>query len=60
MSALSAVALTTTCTAPPGRSSVFDGMHAEYEHSPPTSSSSTSATGSPPSVSAPDPAQAPS
>ena len=36
------------CTASPGRSSVFDGMHAQYEHSPPTSSRSTSATRSPP------------
>ena len=41
------------CTASPGRSSVFDGMHAQYEHSPPTSSRSTSATRSPPSASAP-------
>jgi hypothetical protein len=29
------------CTASPGRSSVLDGMHAQYEHSPPTSSRST-------------------
>ena len=41
------------CTASPGRSSVFDGMHAQYEHSPPTSSRSTMATRSPPSASAP-------
>ena len=41
------------CTASPGRSSVFDGMHAQYEHSPPTSSRSTSATRRPPSASAP-------
>src|SRR4051794_30715715 len=41
------------CTASPGRNSVFDGMHAQYEHSPPTSSRSTSATRSPPSASAP-------
>ena len=40
-------------TASPGRSSVFDGMHAQYEHSPPTSSRSTSATRRPPSASAP-------
>src|SRR4029453_3369920 len=39
--------------ASPGRSSVLDGMHAKYEHSPPTSSRSTSATRSPPSASAP-------
>ena len=41
------------CAASPGRSSVFDGMHAQYEHSPPTSSRSTSATRRPPSASAP-------
>ncbi len=35
------------CTASPGRSSDFDGMHAQYEHSPPTSSRSTTATRSP-------------
>ena len=40
-------------TASPGRSSVFDGMHAQYEHSPPTSSRSTTATRRPPSASAP-------
>jgi hypothetical protein len=38
------------CTASPGRSSVFDGMHAQYEHSPPTSSRSTIATRRPPSA----------
>ena len=38
------------CTASPGRSSVFDGMQAQYEHSPPTSSRSTSATRRPPSA----------
>jgi hypothetical protein len=37
-------------TASPGRSSVFDGMHAQYEHSPPTSSRSTMATRKPPSA----------
>ncbi len=31
-------------TASPGRSSDFDGIHAQYEHSPPTSSRSTTAT----------------
>jgi hypothetical protein len=31
-------------TASPGRSRVFDGMHALYEHSPPMSSRSTTAT----------------
>ena len=41
------------CAASPGRSSVLDGMHAQYEHSPPTSSRSTSATRRPPSASAP-------
>ena len=41
------------CTASPGRSSVLDGMHAKYEHSPPTSSRSTTATRSPPSAKAP-------
>ena len=41
------------CTASPGRSSVLDGMHAQYEHSPPTSSRSTTATRRPPSASAP-------
>jgi hypothetical protein len=35
------------CTASPGRSSDFDGMQAQYEHSPPTSSRSTTATRSP-------------
>ena len=40
-------------TASPGRSSVFDGMQAKYEHSPPTSSRSTSATRRPPSANAP-------
>ena len=40
-------------TASPGRSSVFDGMQAQYEHSPPTSSRSTTATRSPPSASSP-------
>jgi hypothetical protein len=41
------------CTASPGRSSVFDGVQAQYEHSPPTSSRSTTATRSPPSARAP-------
>src|SRR5215212_3468089 len=41
------------CTASPGRNSVFDGMHAQYEHSPATSSRSTSPTRTPPSTSAP-------
>jgi hypothetical protein len=50
----------TACAAPrtpraarsavPARSSAFDGMHAQYEHSPPTSSASTSATVRPPLV----------
>ena len=40
-------------TASPGRSSVLEGMQAKYEHSPPTSSRSTSATRNPPSASAP-------
>ena len=48
-----AAASRAACTASPGRSSVFDGMHAQYEHSPPTSSRSTSATRRPPSASAP-------
>ena len=48
-----AVASRAACTASPGRSRVFDGMHAQYEHSPPTSSRSTRATRSPPSASAP-------
>src|ERR671918_1166992 len=34
----------------PGRISVFDGMQPQYEHSPPTSSRSTSATESPPAA----------
>ncbi len=38
------------CTASPGRSSDFDGMHAQYEHRPPTRSRSTTATRSPPSA----------
>ncbi len=38
------------CSASPGRSSVFDGMQAQYEHSPPSSSRSTIATRSPPSA----------
>ena len=42
-----------SCTASPGRSSVLDGMHAQYEHSPPTSSRSTTATRRPPSARAP-------
>src|SRR4051794_40256872 len=42
-----------TCTASPGRRSVLEGMHAHYEHSPPTRSRSTTATRSPPSASAP-------
>ncbi len=37
-------------TASPGRSSVLDGMHAQNEHSPPSSSRSTIATRSPPSA----------
>ena len=41
------------CVASPGRSSVLDGMQAQYEHSPPTSSRSTSATRRPPSARAP-------
>src|SRR5215475_13918151 len=41
------------CTASPGRSNVFDGIQAQYEHSPPTSSRSTTATRKPPSASAP-------
>jgi hypothetical protein len=41
------------CTASPGRSRLLDGMHAQYEHSPPTSSRSTTATRRPPSASAP-------
>ena len=41
------------CTASLGRSSVFDGMHAQHEHSPPTRSRSTTATRSPPTASAP-------
>jgi hypothetical protein len=40
-------------TASPGRSSVFEGMQAQYEHSPPTSSRSTIATCMPPSASSP-------
>ena len=35
------------------RSRFFDGTHAQYEHSPPTSSRSTTATRRPPSASAP-------
>ena len=38
------------CSASPGRSSVFDGMQAQYEHSPPSSSRSTIATFRPPSA----------
>src|SRR5215469_6606654 len=38
--------------ASPGRSSVLDGMQAQYEHSPPTSSRSTTATRSPRAASA--------
>src|SRR3954453_11321197 len=41
------------CAASPGRSNVLDGMHAQYEHSPPTSSRSTTATRSPPCANAP-------
>ena len=41
------------CAASPGRRSVFDGMQAQYEHSPPTSSRSTTATRNPPSANAP-------
>src|SRR4051794_3766395 len=40
-------------SASPGRSSVFDGMQAQYEHSPPTSSRSAIATRMPPSASSP-------
>jgi hypothetical protein len=42
-----AAASRAACAASPGRSSVLDGMHAQYEHWPPTSSRSTSATRSP-------------
>ena len=38
------------CTASPGRSSDFDGMHAQYVHRPPTRSRSTTATRRPPSA----------
>ena len=38
------------CTASPGRSSAFDGMHAQYVHRPPTKSRSTTATRRPPSA----------
>src|SRR3954469_21792380 len=38
-------------TASPGRRRVFDGMQAQYEHSPPTSSRSAIATRMPPSAS---------
>src|SRR4051795_12788698 len=41
------------CTASPGRSKVLEGMQAQYEHSPPTSSRSTTATRSPPCANAP-------
>src|SRR5215468_4119254 len=47
------------CTASPGRSKDFEGMHAQYEHSPPTSSRSTTATRRPPSASAPAQCSAP-
>jgi len=46
----------TPCTAPAsattsaGRSSALLGMHAQYEHSPPTSSASTTAAVSPPRI----------
>jgi hypothetical protein len=51
----STVAVTSraSCTASPGGSSDLDGMQAQYEHSPPTSSRSTTVTRSPPSASAP-------
>ncbi len=51
----SAVAATSlaSCTASPGRSRVLDGMQAQYEHSPPASSRSTTATRRPPSTSSP-------
>ena len=45
-----AAASLAACAASPGRSSVLDGMQAQYEHSPPTSSRSTSATRRPPSA----------
>ncbi len=48
-----AVASRAACTASPGRSSVLDGMHAQLEHSPPTSSRSTIATRRPASASSP-------
>ena len=51
--ARSAAASRAPCTASPGRSSVLDGMQAQYEHSPPTSSRSTRATRRPPSASSP-------
>ena len=37
-----------SATAAAGRSSALLGMHAQYEHSPPTSSDSTTAAVSPP------------
>ena len=43
----------TSSSASYGRSSALDGMHAQNEHSPPTSRSSTIATFSPPSASRP-------
>src|SRR5690349_14879545 len=42
-----------SCAASPGRSRVLDGMQAQYEHSPPTSSRSTRAIRSPLSTSSP-------
>ena len=43
----------TSSSASYGRSSAFEGMHAQNEHSPPTSRSSTIATSSPSSASLP-------
>src|SRR5829696_4861176 len=43
----------TSASASYGRRSAFDGMHAQNEHSPPTSRSSTIATSSPCSASRP-------
>ena len=43
----------TSSSASYGRSSAFEGMHAQNEHSPPTRRSSTTATFRPPSASRP-------
>src|SRR5215216_889160 len=48
-----AAALRAPWTASPGRRSVFEGMHAQYEHSPRTRPRSTIATRNPPSAKAP-------